>query len=49
MLELMESPELIIENRDTLATSVNDAIKGLLTAEAAAAAINTMVSSYSNQ
>lgn len=41
MVEMMESPDgLVIDNNES--TTTNDAIRGLLTAEAA---INTMVNS----
>lgn len=41
MLEMMETSELVIDNDATVTTTINDAVRGLLTAEAA---INTMVS-----
>jgi len=39
MLQMMETSELVIDNNAV--TTINDAVRGLLTAEAA---INTMVS-----
>lgn len=41
MVEMMECTELVIDNNKVTTTTINDAITGLLAAEAA---INTMVS-----